>query len=345
MISFGRMKGNSLSPKVPSVQMGLKIFGLLNTLQIIYLVSKHDSSIETNKQVAAVVAAPLVSTKCLDIQLDDGVENRSIPTPDEIDKCLLYQPPTRLVQVVMNFAVGAPNQGRCGEHDCSKNQKYDESLRLYGDDWPPYGYTMVGKTRLENFRAAIHEVDRNNIGGAIIETGVWRGGAMIMAAVVSEEAQSNRDLYLYDAFESIPGYGGSKSFLENSQEEVESYFDLFTLHDREKIHFVKGLFKDTVPLWKKGTPIAILRVDGNFYDSYSDVLYAMYADVPVGGIVIFDDVMSHPAVTRCWVDFKNDQGLVEDLIRIDTHSALFRKRKDIKIDASKQHPPQDVNKR
>ncbi len=85
-------------------------------------------------------------------------------------------------------------------------------------------------------------------------------------------------------------------------------------------------------------------MDGNFYDSYNDVLYAMYEDVQVGGIVIFDDVMTHTAVMRCWVDFKNDQGLVEELNRIDLHSAWFRKREEVTINALKKKPPQDVNK-
>ena len=35
---------------------------------------------------------------------------------------------------------------------------------------------------------------------------------------------------------------------------------------------------------------AVLRMDANFYDSYADVLYTMYEDISVGGIVIFDDV-------------------------------------------------------
>ena len=37
----------------------------------------------------------------------------------------------------------------------------------------------------------------------------------------------------------------------------------------------------------------------------------------VGGIVIFDDVFSHAAVMRAWLDFKSDQGLPETLNRID----------------------------
>ena len=47
---------------------------------------------------------------------------------------------------------------------------------------------------------------------------------------------------------------------------------------------------------------------------------------------------------KCWLDFKKDQGIEEELNRIDYHSAWFRKRNEVKIDASKKHPPQDVNK-
>ena len=156
---------------------------------------------------------------------------------------------------------------------------YDEQLRKYGNDWPPFGFTMVGKVRLENFRAAIEEVNRNGINGAIIEMGAWRGGAMILAAAVTLQASSNRDLYLFDAFETIPGYGEAKDFLLNSMAEVKGNFDLFGLNGAN-VHFVKGLFKDTISTWKKGTPIAVLRVDGNFYDSYQDGKSFLCDDVP-----------------------------------------------------------------
>ena len=75
-----------------------------------------------------------------------------------------------------------------------------------------------------------------------------------------------------------------------------------------------GLFQKTVPLIESDpllSKIAVFRIDGNFYDSYADALYYGYEKVPVGGIVIFDDVFSHAAVMRAWLDFKGDQGLSE----------------------------------
>ena len=201
---------------------------------------------------------------------------------------------------------------------------------------------MVGSTRLDNFRAAIEEVDRTGISGCIVELGVWRGGAMVLAAAVTEESENKRDLHLYDAFESIPGYHKAQNFLSVSVEDVRNAFHLFDVM-RENIYFHKGLFKDTVPAWNKTNAIAVLRIDGNFYDSYQDALYYMYESVPVGGIVIFDDIFSHESVKRCWSDFKTDHGLTEDLNRIDVHAAWFRKEIDVKIDMSRMRAPKDAN--
>jgi len=201
---------------------------------------------------------------------------------------------------------------------------------------------MIGLTRLANFRAAVSEVVAKNVDGAIVEMGVWRGGAMLYAAAVLRDMGVQRPLHLFDAFHTMPGYGGASSFLSVRDTDVRSSFVDFNLQG-PYVHYHVGLFKDTVKKW--GTePIAVLRIDGNFYDSYQDALYYMYDKVPIGGIVIFDDVYTHPAVMRCWKDFKREQKLPETLNRIDEDSSWFRKEHAIKIDWSLFHPAQDANK-
>jgi O-methyltransferase len=76
-------------------------------------------------------------------------------------------------------------------------------------------------------------------------------------------------------------------------------------------------------------------VDGNFYGSYQDAMYNLYDKVPVGGIVIFDDVFSHRNVRKFWADFRKDQGITETLVRIDKHSGWFRKQREVTLDWSK----------
>ena len=151
---------------------------------------------------------------------------------------------------------------------------------------------------------------------------------------------------VFDAFESLPGYGKNANFLMNSQASVmENFRAAGAALDRA--HFHQGLFKDSVPAFARQHTgsIAVLRIDGNFYDSYQDAMYYLYERVPVGGYVIFDDIMTHSKVMRFWKDFKQDQGVAETLHRIDWNSAYFRKTRAVTVDMSRMRAPQDANKK
>ena len=92
--------------------------------------------------------------------------------------------------------------------------------------------------------------------------------------------------------------------------------------------------------------LAVLRVDGNFHDSYQDALYYLYGFVPVGGFVIFDDVFSHKGAMQAWNEFNKDHGLPEELTRIDIYiyiyvyiySGYFRKTRSVSVDFTKMRP-------
>ena len=205
---------------------------------------------------------------------------------------------------------------------------------------------MVGVVRLMNVAMLLKSVVGENIRGAFAELGVWRGGTCIFARKFFDLlSEGGRRVEVFDAFESLPGYDTNADFLMNSQASVEENFRLADASLR-RTHFHKGLFKDSVPAFSRESSgnIAVLRVDGNFYDSYQDAMYYLYERVPVGGYVIFDDIMSHRAVMRFWNDFQADQGVVETLHQIDLHSAYFRKTQTVKIDMSRMHAPQDANK-
>ncbi|CAB9517962.1 O-methyltransferase [Seminavis robusta] len=292
-------------------------------------------------------SAPSKPKVCLDVQINDDIHVRYTPDADmESEQCLVYHEPSPYIDLIMKTVVGFPNHGKCNLIDgCKTALPYTPEERNYGNDWPPYGYTMVGYKRLENFRAAIEEVNRNQIPGAIMELGVWRGGSMIMAAAVSNDAQYPRNLWVVDAFETLPPgtYAGASDYLATTEQMVRDNFDFFhVLSDR--VYFVKGMFQNTAPALKFNDDlgsIAVLRVDGNFYDSYQSSMYSLYAKVPVGGIVIFDDVFSHPDVLKFWLHFKQDQGITEKINRIDRHSAWFRKTRDVEIDMTRMRGPEN----
>lgn len=225
--------------------------------------------------------------------------------------------------------------------------------RLCGSDFPETGATMVGLVRLSNVAELIHQVIEDDVPGAFAELGVWRGGTCIFASHAfshdKKKGSNDRSIHVFDAFDKLPGYGSSSDYLANSEASVRARFEQFQAMG-PAVHFHVGLFKDTTKEFRaanrlENKRIAILRVDGNFYDSYSDAMYDMYDYIPVGGFVIFDDVVTHRAVLRFWNDFKADQNISEELVRIDEHSAFFRKATNTIIDQSKRRPPQDANLR
>lgn len=237
--------------------------------------------------------------------------------------------------------------GRCNGGGCALEQAapYNYSLRFRGNDWPPIGHTMVGHMRLHNVKAAIEAVVSAGIPGDFAELGVWRGGASIYAQLVLKclgQMEARRAL-IFDAFEALAGkqvYGKASNFLSVTEHEVKHNFEKYGVLNTA--HFFKGLFSDSLPKFAKqyrteGRTIAVLRVDGNFYSSYQDVLYELYRFVPVGGIVIFDDVMSHKGVQQFWIDFTRDYSMKELLHPIDDHSAWFRKERVVHVSRNKYH--------
>src|ERR1035437_5927880 len=64
--------------------------------------------------------------------------------------------------------------------------KFNKEARSGGEDWPVHADTMVGIKRLENIRDCIKATIDDGIPGDFIETGVWRGGASIMARACLE---------------------------------------------------------------------------------------------------------------------------------------------------------------
>ena len=205
-----------------------------------------------------------------------------------------------------------------------------------GGVWPIVGHTMVGHRRLENIESAVRSVVSRDIDGHFAELGVWRGGASIYARMVLDSLeQSNRKVFVFDAFDILKEYGPAKIYLMNSEDEVRHNFENYDVSDG--VEYFKGLFQDTTPLFasklkETNEKLAVFRIDGNFYFSYEDAMYNLYEYVPVGGVVIFDDIISHADVQKFWNDFTNDYSLPEKIHPIDHASGWFTKIKPVVLD-------------
>ena len=205
--------------------------------------------------------------------------------------------------------------------------------------------TMLPMGRLDNVQHCVAEVIKDRIPGDLVETGVWRGGVTIlMRALLEAYAEPGRTVWVADSFEGLPEpdperfalearayHGPTISKLYNrfavSLEAVQRNFLAFSLLD-ERVRFLKGWFKDTLP----GAPIeqiAVLRADGDYYESTMDVLTALYDKLSVGGFVIIDDY-AEDAWTYCRKavdEFRAGRGITDELVPVDLRCWYWRRSK------------------
>lgn len=157
-------------------------------------------------------------------------------------------------------------------------QAFDRDLRARGRDWPAHAETMIGLERLDNIEHAVATVIREQVPGDLIETGVWRGGAVIfMRAILASYGDTSRVVWAADSFEGVPKPDAERfpadaadthwTFheLAVSLEEVKANFARYGLLD-EQVRFLPGWFRDTLPT-APFERLAVLRLDGDLYES------------------------------------------------------------------------------
>ena len=210
----------------------------------------------------------------------------------------------------------------------------DPQARAEGKDWPLFAYTMVGHKRLDNVQACIEDVVAKGVPGDLVETGVWRGGTVIfMRAVLKALNVTDRTVWACDSFEGLPKPPAADDgqdvsdvdFLKVSLEQVQHNFRRFDLLDGQ-VKFLKGWFSQTLPTAPIG-PIAVLRLDGDMYESTMDALNALYARVSDGGYVIVDDYFSWPACKRAVGDFLSKHNLTPDIQTVDWTAVYWQVRR------------------
>lgn len=200
---------------------------------------------------------------------------------------------------------------------------------------PPGIKTMIGQTRLHHLRGCVEDVVAHKIPGDLIETGVWRGGATIlMRGVLKAHGVTDRTVVVADSFEGLPVPDAEKypadegldfsthAVLAVSREQVEENFRTFGLLD-DQVEFVPGWFRDTMPGLRDRT-WSILRLDGDLYESTTDVLTNLYPQLSPGGWLIIDDY-SIPACAQAVHDYRTAHGITEAIEVIDDDGICWKK--------------------
>ena len=216
------------------------------------------------------------------------------------------------------------------------NHTFDHERRERGFDWPLVGHSMAGLKRLHNVAELTDRALQEGVPGDFIETGVWRGGASaMMRGVLKARGITDRLVYLADSFKGLPP-PNAEEFPEdaNSQfhlrprlaiglDEVKRTFEAYGFLD-EQVRFVEGWFKDT--LHKLDAPrFALIRLDGDMYESTIQALTALYPKLSPGGFVILDDYGAIPSCRQATHDYREAHGIKEEIVQIDHTGVWWQK--------------------
>ena len=207
------------------------------------------------------------------------------------------------------------------------------------------GHTMSTPIDIATLYELCIHLNANNIDGSFVECGVWKGGsAAVMASANLNSGKGDRIIELFDLFDDIiapdPHLDGEKAvkdinrLLKKKGKSLMDYpennvplsgvYDEFggagsikvvenllcekLKYDRENIVFNVGLFENTVPK-NNIEKIALLRLDGDWYNSIKICLDHLYDKVVPNGVIIIDDYWTYEGCKKAVDEFFEQRGL------------------------------------
>lgn len=214
---------------------------------------------------------------------------------------------------------------------------FDPKRRSNGFDFPTQAHTMIGSRRMRNLRECVEAVIADDVPGDLVETGVWRGGATIfMRAILKAYGVTDRTVWVADSFEGLPPadtdaypidegipFDAMNDVLGVSLAQVQENFRRYDLLD-DQVRFIKGYFRDTLPS-APVEQIAVLRLDGDMYESTINALDALYPKLCDGGFLILDDYRIVPACRQAVNDYRAAHDISTPMTAIDTCGSYWRK--------------------
>jgi hypothetical protein len=205
--------------------------------------------------------------------------------------------------------------------------------------------TMTSPDRQMALLQAVRYVVRSGIAGCLVECGVWRGGsAMIAALTLLQEGDCNRHLYLYDTFEGMsPPTDVDKTTDETlasthlrntpkgtgvwchaSVEDVRAGMES-TGYPSDRVHLIQGTVESTIPARAPAAPIAVLRLDTDWYESTKHEMEHLYPLLAEGGVLIIDDYGYWQGAKKAIDEYFVNSGKRIYLHRIDSSGRLLIK--------------------
>ena len=208
-------------------------------------------------------------------------------------------------------------------------------------------YTMTSPERIAALVEAVRYVVANDIPGDFVECGVWRGGSSMAAALALKElGDESRELWLYDTYGGmsapteedvdVSGRAADEKFAQRQLTEDSSEWCRSPLDDvqqnlagsgypAEKMHFVKGKVEDTIPGEMPAGPVAILRLDTDWYESTRHEMQHLYPALETGGVLILDDYGYWQGARKAVDEYFAAHGIRPLMGRVDTDGRMLLK--------------------
>jgi hypothetical protein len=213
--------------------------------------------------------------------------------------------------------------------------------------------TMLSDARLRALYDYVVHCERHGVAGCFVQCGTWEGGgAGLLALANLARGTTRRHLHLFDSFEGIPepdaSIDGARAIQEAERAGIgtsgrlvanpEAYTRMgrgygalpvcrAVLEERigypaDHLHYHKGYFQDTVPRAAgQLPPIAILHLDGDWYDSTRVCIEHLYDRVVPGGFIVVDDYGAYDGCRRAVDEFLTARDIRGYLHKID-HEAV-----------------------
>ncbi|MDJ0847544.1 MAG: TylF/MycF/NovP-related O-methyltransferase [Myxococcota bacterium] len=192
-------------------------------------------------------------------------------------------------------------------------------------------YTLLGPEKLFSLISSVRYVVRHGVPGDLVECGVFRGGAVMAAALTLESlGVRDRSLFLYDTFSGMTrpteqDYGlvdepdalrdferlqtgpDSSDWVRASLEEVRRNV-AGVPYPSDRFVFVPGKVEDTLP-GRMPDRVAILRLDTDWYDSTRHEMQHLFPRLVPGGILIVDDYYNWAGNRRAVDEYLEREGI------------------------------------
>lgn len=214
--------------------------------------------------------------------------------------------------------------------------KFDRLPHPHGVLGPTVAHTMVGVDRLDNLRGLMQVALDDKIPGDFIETGVWRGGCCIlMRGVLAANEMRDRKVYVADSFTGVPPprpdvYPADRDLRLDLSTELAVPLDIVKENFRryglldDQVVFVEGLFSKTLPQLDVG-PLALVRLDGDLYESTYIALQSLYPKLSPGGFLIVDDYGVVEPCRQAVDDYRAERGIDAPINWVDRSGIWWRR--------------------